>query len=78
MNFSFANWVRAYVRQGLYGTLVLLGCAQALAQEQQLQEVVVTAQRREQNIQNVPIAITAFTGTRWQTAISPISTRSPT
>ena len=62
MNFSFANWVRAYVRQGLYGTLVLLGCAQALAQEQQLQEVVVTAQRREQNIQNVPIAITAFTG----------------
>ena len=62
MNFSFADWVRAYARQALYGTLVLLGCAQALAQEQQLQEVVVTAQRREQNIQNVPIAITAFTG----------------
>jgi len=32
----------------------------ALAQEQ-LEEVVVTAQKREQNIQNVPIAITAFT-----------------
>ena len=43
MNFSFAKWVRAYARQALYGTLVLLGCAQALAQEQQLQEVVVTA-----------------------------------
>src|SRR5262245_53933581 len=28
---------------------------------QELQEVVVTAQKREQNIQNVPIAITAFT-----------------
>ena len=63
MNFSSANRVRAYARQALYGTLVLLGCAQALAQEQpqQLQEVTVTAQRREQNIQNVPIAITAFT-----------------
>jgi iron complex outermembrane recepter protein len=61
MNFSFAKWVRAYARQALYGTLVLLGCAQALAQEQQLQEVVVTAQRRAENVQNVPIAITAFT-----------------
>src|SRR5690242_7629553 len=28
---------------------------------QELQEVVVTAQKREQNIQNVPIAISAFT-----------------
>jgi iron complex outermembrane receptor protein len=28
---------------------------------QELEEVVVTAQKREQNIQNVPIAITAFT-----------------
>ncbi len=40
------------------GALALL-CGTAVAQE--LQEVVVTAQRREQNIQNVPIAVTAFT-----------------
>ena len=35
-------------------------CATSLAQEQ-LEEVVVTAQKREQNIQSVPIAISAFT-----------------
>jgi iron complex outermembrane receptor protein len=34
-------------------------CSAAFAQE--IQEVTVTAQKREQNIQNVPIAITAFT-----------------
>lgn len=41
------------------GSLSLLSSA-AFAQDA-LQEVVVTAQKREQNIQNVPIAITAFT-----------------
>ena len=40
------------------GTLSL---GSAVAHSQELQEVTVTAQRREQNIQNVPIAITAFT-----------------
>ena len=47
-----------------------LVCATAVAQQQQtepshstfqLKEIVVTAQYRRQNIQNVPIAITAFT-----------------
>jgi iron complex outermembrane receptor protein len=38
--------------------LAALASSPALAQ---LEEVVVTAQRREQNIQNVPIAISAFT-----------------
>jgi outer membrane receptor protein involved in Fe transport len=32
-----------------------------MAQEAQLQEVVVTAQRREEKLQDVPIAVTAFT-----------------
>jgi iron complex outermembrane receptor protein len=38
---------------------VLIGSA-AFA-DQQLEEIVVTAQKRSENIQNVPIAITAFT-----------------
>jgi iron complex outermembrane receptor protein len=53
-------------------TLLVMSSGLASAQQQaaapaasggapQLQEVVVTAQRREQNIQNVPIAVTAFT-----------------
>ena len=54
------------------GILFLAGAAAASAQEQPaqtsapadvggLQEVVVTAERRSENIQSVPIAITAFT-----------------
>lgn len=35
--------------------------ANALADEGQLEEVVVTAQRRSENVQNVPIAVSAFT-----------------
>jgi iron complex outermembrane recepter protein len=55
------------------GILLLAGTAAAVAQEQQnppaaaptesggLQEIVVTAERRSENIQSVPIAVTAFT-----------------
>ena len=35
---------------------------QAFAQETFLEEITVTAQRREQSLQEVPIAVTAFTG----------------
>ena len=59
MGLSFAKWVRAYARQTLYAAVAGLGCAQAIAQE--LQEVVVTAERREEKLQDVPIAVTAFT-----------------
>lgn len=34
----------------------------AIAQDSILEEITVTAQRREQNLQEVPIAVTAFTG----------------
>jgi iron complex outermembrane receptor protein len=43
-----------------------LVCGPALADDETLEEIVVTAQKREQNIQNVPIAISAFTGTMLQ------------
>ena len=59
MGLSFAKWVRAYTRQTLYAAVAVLGFAQAIAQE--LQEVVVTAERREEKLQDVPIAVTAFT-----------------
>ena len=46
---------------------VLVGALAALAgagqaQAQQLEEVTVTAQKREQNLQDVPMAVSAFTG----------------
>jgi iron complex outermembrane recepter protein len=59
MGRSFEKWVGAYSRQTLYAVVAVLGCAQAVAQE--LQEVVVTAERREEKLQDVPIAVTAFT-----------------
>ncbi|MBV9913805.1 MAG: TonB-dependent receptor plug domain-containing protein, partial [Sinobacteraceae bacterium] len=45
----------------LIGAVALVTCAQALADEEtQLTEVVVTAQRREARLQDVPIAVTAL------------------
>ena len=59
MNFSSAKRVRTYTRRALYGVVPALVCAEVLAQE--LPEVTVTAQRRTENVQEVPIALTAFT-----------------
>jgi iron complex outermembrane receptor protein len=44
---------------------LFLACLSAVAvpvHAQMLEEVIVTAQKREQNLQDVPIAVTAFTG----------------
>ncbi len=56
--------------------LVLLASAPAVAQSAPEQEqasriddIVVTAQRREQNIQDVPLAVTAFTDTQLEIAL---------
>jgi len=37
-------------------------CTSALAENDALEEIVVTAQKREQSAQDVPIAIVAFAG----------------
>jgi iron complex outermembrane recepter protein len=66
------------VSQVVSGILLLAGAASAVAQEAPatsnaptaetggLQEIVVTAQRRSENIQNVPIAVSAFTADQIQ------------
>ncbi|MEJ8567211.1 TonB-dependent receptor [Elongatibacter sediminis] len=62
---KFENRTRAPNRRILALTLVALGAAAGgvnAQQENLLEEVVVTAQKRAQNIQDVPIAITALTG----------------
>src|SRR5215468_430595 len=59
MKFSSGIPVRAWAHRALYCVAIALFSAQAIAQE--LQEVVVTAQRREEKLQDVPIAVTAFT-----------------
>jgi len=60
-----AHGVRIRPRSYRKNVQVALAVAAALASSptwaQELEEIVVTAQRREQNIQNVPIAISAFT-----------------
>jgi len=40
----------------------LAGAEPALAQEQQAEDIIVTAQRRAQSIQDIPVSITAFSG----------------
>src|SRR5438046_789264 len=60
MNVSSAKWFRAHARRALYGVAVAVVGVQAVAQEK-LQEVVVTAERREEKLQDVPVAVTAFT-----------------
>jgi iron complex outermembrane receptor protein len=67
MTRSITNCCRAYLRIAGCSAVMGLLCANAVAQEAQLQEIVVTAQRRSENIQSVPIAISAFTAEALQT-----------
>jgi iron complex outermembrane receptor protein len=55
-----SNCYRAHLRIAAIGVALVVFGTNAAAEEAQLQEVVVTAQRRSENIQNVPIAVTAF------------------
>jgi len=55
-----SNCYRGHLRTAALGVAFVVFGTNAAAQEAQLQEVVVTAQRRSENIQNVPIAVTAF------------------
>jgi len=44
------------------GTLLSIFIAFSAVAETTLEEIVVTAQRREQSLQEVPVSVTAFTG----------------
>ena len=47
-------------RKALVTAIVLASASQAMAQSVMLEEIVVTAQKRSQSVQDIPIAITAF------------------
>ena len=53
---------RAVVGGALGFFACIPGAPRALAQEVQLEEIVVSAQKREENVQNVPIAVTVVSG----------------
>jgi iron complex outermembrane receptor protein len=62
MNQVQSNRLRAFSKAVLLAGSALVATP-ALAQSAQLEEVVVTAQKREQNLQDVPISVTAITQT---------------
>ena len=61
--------------------LILFCCASSGAQEAALEEIVVTAQKREQSLQDVGLSVTAFSGERIRelgyTATTEISQQTP-
>ena len=63
--FRISSSYRAFLLRSAVPGLVL-GFVAATAAQAQIETVVVTAEKRAENVQNVPIAITAFTGTTLQ------------
>src|SRR5467141_4483651 len=54
--------IAAILGGGAFGSAVAANSTDANSASDQIQEITVTAQRRSENIQNVPIAIQALTG----------------
>jgi iron complex outermembrane recepter protein len=54
--------IAAILGGGACGNAFSAGSTDANSAGDQIQEIIVTAQRRTENIQNVPIAIQALTG----------------
>ena len=54
--------IPAYCLRRAVPLLALLPLGAALAQEVFIEEIIVSAQKREQNIQDVPVAVTAISG----------------
>src|SRR3984885_12887705 len=54
--------IAAVLGSGAFGHAVAAGSTDANSASDQIQEITVTAQRRTENIQDVPIAIQALTG----------------
>ena len=61
---SESNRMRGAVLSTLCGLLVPAGAAlaQQTAQAPQIEEIIVTAQKRAQSLQEVPVAVSAFSG----------------
>jgi outer membrane receptor protein involved in Fe transport len=55
-------------RSALYASLFTLAMPVALAQDLQLEEIIVTAQKREESLQDVPISLNAVTGVKMEQA----------
>src|SRR5712671_4724890 len=59
---KLSHAIAAVLGGGAFGYAVSAGAADAPQAGEQIQEVIVTAQRRSENVQNVPITIQALTG----------------
>src|SRR5260370_2875244 len=54
--------IAAILGGGAFGSALAANSTEANSASDQIQEITVTAQRRTENVQNVPIAIQALTG----------------
>ena len=56
------QYPRALILAACAALSITAPCRGAESENQMLQEVVVTAQKREQSVQDVPLSMTVFTG----------------